>query len=306
MNPAIDRVLEVPRLTIGAHQVARLLTCYPGGKAVNLAKGLSLLGVPCVLTGFVGRDEYEYFARDVAGYQICMDMLPVAGLTRQNITLVDPIARNETHLRDQGFTVSAGELDTLRRKLAGLVGPGAIVVFSGSLPPGVSLEAFADLLAICRRAGAQLAIDVSGPALATAVGAGCRLIKPNRQELEELIGRNVHTPQELIAAGLDLAAKVELVLVSCGAEGAYLFTRKSAHRGRCQVAPDRIVNTVGCGDALLAGFLAGLHRQQDHAAALRAAIAAAAATAMSLTPQFNRGQAEALLEQAEVAKVQAE
>jgi 1-phosphofructokinase len=303
MNPAIDRVLEVPRLTLGAHQVARLLTCYPGGKAVNVAKGLSLLGVPCVLAGFVGRHEHEYFARDAATYRIRMEMLPVAGSTRQNVTLVDPVAHSETHLRDEGFTVSASELDSLHHRLAGLAGPDAVLVFSGSLPPGCAPETFQDLLAICRGTGVQLAIDVSGPALATAVSAGCWLIKPNQQELEELIGHNVHTTQELIAAGLGLAGRIELVLVSCGAAGAYLFARNGAHHGRCEVAPDQIINTVGCGDALLAGFLAGLHRQLDHAESLRLAVAAAAAAAVSLTPQFDRTRMEALQEQAEVTEL---
>jgi 1-phosphofructokinase family hexose kinase len=304
MNPAIDRVLEVPNLTLGEHQVARLLACYPGGKAVNLAKGLSLLRVPCVLTGFVGEQEYQFFARGVAGGLIRMEMLPVAGLTRQNITLVDPVAHCETHLRDQGFTVSGAELDGLRHKLAALAGPSTLFVFTGSLPPGTDQKDWADLLATCVGSGADVAVDASGPALATAAGSRPWLIKPNQQELEELLGRKTHAVQDLIAAGQDLTRQVEVVLVSCGDRGAYLFTRGGASRhARCPVAPDKVVNTVGCGDALLAGFLAGLHCRYDPAKALRLAVAAAAAAAMGLTPQFDRAQVDACQGQVEMTEL---
>lgn len=303
LNPAVDRVLEAPQLTLGAHQVVRLLTRYPGGKAVNVAKALSLLEVPCVLTGLVGQGEHEYFAQDVAGSLVRMEMLAVPGHTRENITLIDPVARNETHLRDRGFPVSAGTLAHLRQKLGELAGRDTVFVFSGSLPPGVSQADLSDLLGVCRAAGSRLAIDASGEALSTAVDAEPWLIKPNQQELEELVGHNLHNVEELIAAGRDLAQRIELVLVSHGAGGVYLFAGQAGWHGRCEVPVEEVTNTVGCGDTLLAGFLAGLHRGWEYTDALKLAVASAAGTAVSLTPRFERGRVDAFLERAKVEKV---
>jgi 1-phosphofructokinase len=304
LNPAVDRVLEVPGLRPGAHQVARLLARYQGGKAVNVAKGLAGLGVPCTLTGLLGRDEYEYYTQDLQRFNVRMAMVRVAGQTRENITLVDPTAHNETHLRDRGFVVSAEELTGLRSTLTDLAQPGTVFVYSGSLPLGIGPEELTDLLRICRQAGADLAIDTSGPALAAAVSASAWLIKPNREELEELLQLRLPTAEALLAAGRDLARRIPLVLVSDGANGAYLFTGQDAWHARCPVTPSHVASTVGCGDALLAGFLAGLHKSLDYAAALKLAVAAAAGTALSLTTLFQREQVSALLNHAQVEKIQ--
>ncbi len=300
LNPAIDRVIEVPHLAIGAHQVARLLTRNPAGKAVNLAKGLALLGVPSILTGLVGEGEIDYYARDAAAYGIPMQMLPVTGHTRENITLIDPVGRTETHLRDRGFVVRPDELGNLRRRLIELAGPDATFVFGGALPQGITPEEVADLLKICRGTGSRLAVDASGPALSAAVDIRPWLIKPNRQEFQDLLGRNLPTTADLLAAGKDLAHRIDLTLLSCGEDGAYLFAADAAWHGRCDVPAHRIASTVGCGDALLAGLLASLHRGLDLPGALKLAVAAAAATALSPTALFDRENVDAMLPLAEV------
>jgi 1-phosphofructokinase family hexose kinase len=294
LNPAIDRVLEVPGLAIGAHQVARLLARDPAGKGVNVAKALSLLGVPCTLAGLVGQGESDYFAAGATHYNIEMAMVRVAGQTRENITLVDPLARRETHIRDQGFVVAGEELDRMRAKLAELARDGTVFVFSGSLPRGIGAGEFADLLAICRKGGARLAVDASGAGLAAAVDVQPWLIKPNREELEDLLGRKLHGEEDLLAAGREMARKVGRVLVSDGAEGAYLLVGSQAWHGSCEVPQGRLASTVGCGDALLSGFLAGCYKGLDMPQALVLAVQAAAATAMSVTALFDPADVQAL------------
>jgi fructose-1-phosphate kinase PfkB-like protein len=155
---------------------------------VNVAKALSLLGVPCILTGLVGQGEFDFFASGAARLDVEMAMVRVAGQTRENITLVDPLSRRETHVRDQGFAVTSEELDRMRAKLAELAGDGTVFVFSGSLPRGIGAGEFADLLGVCRKAGGRLAVDASGAGLSAAAELQPWLIKPNREELEDLLG----------------------------------------------------------------------------------------------------------------------
>lgn len=300
LNPAIDRVLEVPRLTIGAHQHAQLLMRSAAGKAVNVARALSVLAVPADLTGLVGRQDHDFFARDLQDTQVRMRMLTVAGNTRENITLVDPTTHTETHLRDRGFEVSADERAAMKAELAKMAGPDTLLVFSGSLPPGITPADQAEMVTICQSSGGKVAVDASGPALAAAVEAGAWLIKPNHQELEELLGRTLAAREDMLAAGRDLARTIPLVLVSSGEEGAYLFTSQGTWHSWCKVSPERIVSTVGCGDALLTGFVAGMYRNMALAESLRLGVAAAAATATNLAASFAREGFEEFLPQVEL------
>lgn len=288
LNPAIDRVLEVSHLTIGAHQHARLLNRTAAGKAVNVARGLSLLDVPCVLTGLVGQAEQDFFTHDLQDTKVQVRMMPVAGRTRENITLVDPVSRTETHLRDRGFQITPNELASIKRILGELAAAGTLFIFSGSLPPGISPTDQQEMLRICRSAGSLVAADASGPALPAAIAAGPWLIKPNRLELEELLGRSLPSRDDLLTAGHELAKTIPLVLVSAGEQGAYLFAGDEAWHGQCTVPAERMVSTVGCGDALLTGFAAGLYKNQGLTESLQTALAAAAATATNQAATFTR------------------
>ncbi len=299
LNPAIDRVLEVPSLTIGAHQHARLISRSAAGKGVNVARCLSQLDVPSVLTGLVGQEDLPFFTRSLTGTSVQMRMAPVAGRTRENITLVDPIAHTETHLRDRGFEVLPTELDAVRRQLDELAGPGTLFVFSGSLPPGIQPADQAQMVRQCRQAGSRVAIDASGPALAASVEADPWLIKPNHLELEELLGRKLADTDDAIKSARQLTRSVEVVLASFGSEGACAFSSQAAWHGRCAVPDDRLISTVGCGDALLAGFIAGIYRRLPIEESLRWATAAAAATATSQTATFTRQQFDEFLPDAE-------
>lgn len=295
MNPAIDRVMAVRGLALGAHQHATLLGRHAAGKAVNVARGLSVLDVPAVLAGLLGHEEQEFFRRDLLDTQVDMRMVLVAGRTRENITLVDPLAQTETHLRERGFDVQPNELAAVKRQLAQLAGPNTLFVFSGSLPVGLAPNVQAEMVQICRKCGSKVAVDGSGPPLQAAVEAGPWLLKPNRAEFEELLGRLLPDEASLVAAGAEMARSVDLVLVTCGADGAYLFTSNGIWRGRCDLATDQCISTVGCGDGLLTGFIAGLYRGLLPEAALAMGLAAATATATNQSAAFTLAAYETFL-----------
>lgn len=304
LNPAIDRIIEVPGLALGEHKVGRLVTRLPAGKAVNVSRALAILGAPSVATGFVGREELAMFERSLDPAAIRSDFIPVHGSTRENITLVDPLAHRETHVRDVGFEVREADRAILREKLSKLCAPGVMVVFAGSLPQGVTAADFASLVQDCIEAGANVAVDTSGEALLAAARLPLWLIKPNEVELSEVSQASVSTEAQLLDAGRRLAARIRNVVVSRGREGVVCFAGSSVWKGRVDISPDRVRNTVGCGDCLLAGYLAATLQGGDAAEACRCALAAATASAVSVeSSRFNMQDVVAFLSQAFVDAV---
>jgi 1-phosphofructokinase family hexose kinase len=279
LNPAVDRTIEVPNFTIGAHQLGREVARTPGGKGVNISRVLAAMGVPSAAAGFLGAESRDVFAPLFADGTVGDHFVVLPGRTRENVTITDPAARTETHIRDADLAVTDDALGRLAETLESLCEAGCIAVFSGSLPPGASPADQVALAERCVAAGARVAVDTSGDALRAFAGRRLWLVKPNRSELEQLVGRALGGREEQIAAARQLTAHVEHVLLSCGAEGAYLFTAKLALHARADVEPSRVRNTVGCGDALLGAFVAGMARGGDLRECLAAAAACASASA---------------------------
>jgi 1-phosphofructokinase len=249
--------MHVPDLQVGSHMRGRLVSVQPAGKAVNVARLLGLMGTPCILTGFVGAEDRDRFKRSFEKTPVRVEMFDVHAATRENITLIDPSRGGlETHIRDVGFTVSEDDLGHLKKKLSILAVQGAYVIVAGSLPAEMSPDTFADLLEVCRGKGALVAVDSSGPGLeAVRKARDLWLIKPNRQELAELAGKPVETEADIKAAAKPLLKHIDHVVVTLGAEGAYLFSRQGAWRARPHVEHQEVIKTVGSGDALTAGFV---------------------------------------------------
>jgi len=281
LNTAIDRTLEVPDLEVGGHVRGRLVSIQPAGKAVNVARFLGMLGTPCILTGFVGEGDRTRFARSFAKTAVRVEVFEGHGPTRENVTLIDPARGIETHIRDVGFALSADDLERMKKKLGILAARRAYVLFAGSLPPGMDAETFERLVAVCRDRTAYVAVDSSGPGLdAVRHGGPLWLVKPNREELAELAGRPVETDLQMREAARALLDRVELVVVTLGQEGACLFTRAGAWHATPHLDPAEIVNTVGCGDALLAGFVHAHARGGAPEECLRRGVAVGSAAAL--------------------------
>lgn len=304
LNPAIDRAVEVDRLVPGSHQVGRELARIPGGKAVNVSRVLDALGVRNVATGLLGEENRGVFAPLFASGRVSDEFFSLPGRTRENITITDRQNAIETHIRMPGLEVPARQLERLTKKLLLLAGADSIVVFSGSLPPGVSVEDFAKLVDACVSAGARVALDTSGDALGALAGHKLWLVKPNAAELSLLVGRELATANEQVEAARRLVGPVETVLLSRGADGAWLFDSELALHARVDLAGRAVRNTVGCGDALLAAFLAGVWREQPVRYCLRDAVACASAAALTPTSaEFDADVYTTLQDQAELTEI---
>ena len=302
LNTCIDRVVEVPGFAVGATLKGRALRRQPAGKGINVSRCLAALGHQSVASGFVGRAERPAFATEMARCGLAELLVEVNGRTRDNITYLDPEAHTETHVREEGFEVNQGDLARLDSALAAAVHPGDVVVFAGSVPPGLRPTDLARLVAACRECGARVAVDCDGEPYRHAVDARPFLIKPNIAELRDLTGLSPCSPEEAAQASSRLLDRVEIVLASMGARGAVCTTTQQAWHARGSV--DCVRSTVGCGDALLAGFLAAHEESAPLADCLRRAVACGGASAKhDIAGELDRRDVQELLHRVELRRI---
>lgn len=272
LNPSLDRTLAVASLDRGEVIRADSTLEDPGGKGVNVTRFLTAHGTDSVAVLPVGGSIGRGLVGGLVEAGIPHRAVPIAGATRSNITVVEPDGTT-TKLNEPGPQLSAEELDELVRVVAGLVTPDGWVVVAGSLPADLDTAIIDRLAEVARAAGARFALDASGNALADGLATGPDLIKPNGEELGEVLGRTLDTLDDVLA-GCDEARGrgAHAVICSLGADGAVLVDEQ----GRWHATGPRVpvLSTVGAGDSLLAGYL---HAGGAGPEALRAGIAWATA-----------------------------
>lgn len=260
-NPSADRAVHLPGpLVPGEVQRAESSREDAGGKGVNVARVISAAGAPArAVVPVNDHDPYRLLLDDA---NVDLEIVPVAGRARANLTITDPQGET-TKLNLPGAELSPAEATALTEGVVAAAEGATWLVLAGSLPPGVPDTFYADLIAAVRdRWGTRaprIAVDASGPALA-AVVASARpdLIKPNHEELAELVGEDAASDDDVIAAAARRASalvpdRVASALVTLGADGALLFAAEGSWRGR---APKiQVASTVGAGDSSLAGYL---------------------------------------------------
>ena len=259
-NPSLDRTLHLPRFVAGDDNRATATMVEPSGKGVNVALALHGVGVPvrAVLpTGGTVGHEIALLLDDLGLDHIDV---PIAGSPRSNISLVEADGRT-SKVNEPGPELSEAEVDALCSMALAHTDIGEWVVWAGSLPGGFSTERFADAVAATRAAGRLVALDCSGLPLRHALAQeGDRLphlVKPNADELAEVAGRSLRTLGDVAdAAQMLLERGVRTVLVSLGRHGAVLVDADLPGPLHGVAAVHRVTNTVGAGDAFLAGWLA--------------------------------------------------
>ena len=278
LNPSLDRTVEVKTFRRGGVLRTSAPMLEPGGKGVNVSRALAMNGTPSIAVLPVGGAEGAELGELLDAAGVSARYVPVSGRTRSNLSVVERDG-TVTKLNEPGSPLSASDLSVLAEVLASTVGADDWVVVSGSVPPKLSAQDFAGLVSSVSALGASLAIDTSGDALVASLAARPRLIKPNRAELAEVVGRPLDSIAEVIAAAEQLRSEgVERVLVSLGADGAVLVGAAGVIVGESTVMAPR--NTVGAGDCFLAGFLSRFSVDEtDESAALLEALAWGAAAA---------------------------
>ena len=271
-NPSVDRTLEISSLTPGGVHRATAEHEEPSGKGVNVSRALTANGIATLAILPVGGSAGAQLETLLRAEGVDFDAIGISEAVRVNISLTEPGGR-ATKINAAGPQLSAAELRSLTHALLDRVREGDWVVASGSLPRGVSGDYYATVCELVHQAGGRFALDASGPPLLAGLSAGPDVIKPNVEELEEAVGRAVGTLGDAVAAARQLIERgARSAVVSMGRDGALLVEADQVLHASVPVSNPR--STIGAGDALLAGFLAG---GGDGETALREAVAWATA-----------------------------
>lgn len=254
LNPAIDQTLSIPGFAAGRVNRVAASRSDAGGKGVNVACFLSDLGLETVATGFLGADNAALFKTFFRCKRITDRFVRLNGSTRVGIKIVDDETQQTTDINFPGLTPQAADVDELFARIASLAAPGRWFVLSGSVPPGMPDGVYAALIDSIHGKGGRVVLDTSGRPLREALASRPEAMKPNVDELSELVGRALDTPGAVrAAAGSLLEAGVGRVAVSMGGDGAVFV-----ERGRTLLArPPRVAvrSTVGAGDAMVGGMV---------------------------------------------------
>ena len=287
ISPAWDITCQVDSPQWGEHKKISSETNIPAGKALNVSRALAWLKTKSTAAGLWGQKDYQQMLEELTVLkkyiEVCMTTIPQR--TRQNITIIDTHATKEMHLRAESKLASPQAIKKLSLDLKHLVKPGDISLFAGALPKEPLLDDIITIIENINAYGAKVAIDTSGPALKKIVETGkIWLIKPNLSELSELTGRQLknETPA-IIQAARKLLNKVDIILISRAEKGAIAVTKEYAFHAKCTSPIAKVINTVGCGDYFLAGFLKAFSENPDIPSALQTAIQTATAKAYGLT-----------------------
>ncbi|MFE9424811.1 1-phosphofructokinase family hexose kinase [Kitasatospora sp. NPDC006697] len=295
LNAALDLTYGVDGLRVGASTRVAEVAERAGGKGVNVSRVLRALGVDTTVTGLAGGATGRALRRELAAAGLPDAMAEVAAESRRTVAVVDRRADRTTMLLEPGPQVTPAEWARFTGSFAPLAAGADAVVLSGSLPPGVPADGYAQLLRIARRRGLPVLLDAEGEPLLAALPERPTLIKPNADELAATTGES--DPPAAIARLR--AAGAGSVIASLGAEGLLAVTPEGSWRAR---PPARITgNPTGAGDAAVAALAAGLVAGLPWPALLARAVAlSAAAVAAPLAGSYDAGLYRRLCEQVAV------
>jgi 6-phosphofructokinase 2 len=275
LNPAVDVATAAPAVR-PTHKIRTTDEHVdPGGGGINVARVIQALGGETLAVLACGGATGQFLTELLEESGVPHRVVPIAGRTRVSFTVRETDSGQEYRFVPEGPSLAEAEW---RAALAALdEAAGDFVVASGSLPPGVPAEVYAEAARRATARGQSFVLDSSGPALRAALGAGIALMKPSLRELESLVGRALPDPaaQEAEAHALVRSGAARMVAVSLGADGAILATEAGVRRRPALAGPVR--SAVGAGDAFLAAMVLALAGGGTPDAALDWGIAAGAA-----------------------------
>ncbi|MED3912650.1 1-phosphofructokinase [Peribacillus simplex] len=276
LNPSIDYLVEVESFQMGKVNRTSYDAKFPGGKGINVSRVLKRLGNSTTALGFIGGQTGEFVKRFLRQEEIFTDFTEIAGDTRINIKLKTGM---ETEINSQGPVVSKGNYQQLFSQIEQL-NNNDILILSGSIPSSVPSDVYETMARSCSHNGIKVVVDTSGKGLMNVLPHQPFLIKPNHHELGELFSTEIRTVDDAREYGAKLVeAGAQNVIVSMAGQGAVLCSGGESYSAN--VPKGNVINSVGAGDSMVAGFIGTYEKTGDILTAFRFSLAAGSATAFS-------------------------
>lgn len=298
LNAAIDRTVAVPNFRLGRRHRAVESRTVAGGKGVNVARALSLLGRPVIAAGFVGGPTGTRVLEQLREESVLTDFTRIASETRINLAVIDPTSGEQTEINERGPAVSPEEVKKLFERIGYLAGGAKICVLAGSLPPGAGDDVYARLIADLGQRGIPVVLDAEGEAMLAGVRAGAAMVTPNEREAEELVGQEFADRGDL-ASGLGelnrLGAEEAAITRP---DGCVAVVGEGAERRLLEARTESLepVSTVGSGDAFVAGYVAARYEDRSPEECLAYGVACGAESTQHFgAGTVDRNQVERLL-----------
>ena len=279
LNPALDRTMTVPSFQAGMRHRATETVILPGGKGINVARAVKALGRPVIATGFVGGRKGDQILADLNGEGILCDFVRVAGESRISTAVVDPATNAITEINEQGPDIQPEELESLYDKLDYLGRAVEIVVFAGSVPPGLEDDCYARLIEKVRPLGIKVFFYTYADPLRLGIKARPDYIFPKLIEAEKVIGYEFTSMEDRILAArrmreMGAGSVVITFRFGCIAE----LDCGGTHRTFIARMPDvETLSPLGWGDALVGGYAVKLMDGEPPEQCLRFGLGCAAA-----------------------------
>jgi 1-phosphofructokinase/tagatose 6-phosphate kinase len=303
LNAAIDRTVAVPNFRLGHRHRAVESRTVAGGKGINVARALGLLGYPVIATGFAGGPTGTRVLEQLQKEAVLTDFIRIAGETRINLAVVDPTSGEQTEINERGPAVSPEEVERFVERLRYLARGARVCVLAGTLPPGAPEDLYARLVTDLREQGVTVLLDADGEAMLAGLRAGASVVTPNEREAEELVGQEFADPDDVVH-GLS-----ELVRLGAGEaaitrpDGCVASVEEDGDRRVLEVRIRSLepVSTVGSGDAFLAGYVAAHYDGRPSAECLAQGVACGAESTQHFgAGVVDRNQVARLLDEVEV------
>lgn len=276
LNAALDKTIFVSRLSINGVNRVKSTRLDSGGKGINVSKAIQAMGGETIATGILGGESGLYIQHNLSNLGINSKFCFVDAPTRTNLKIVDTTLHSTTDINERGEEVSLDTLNEVWEIISNTVKPGDYVVFAGTTLPGTPPQLLADWTRQLREKGAYVVVDSTGPDMKNAIQAKPYLIKPNKEELEELCGRRLYFDVDVIFAAKELISEgAEHVIVSLGADGAIFVTENSVFRA--YTANVQSQGSTGAGDSLTGAMVYALSRGDSWRNAIQYCMAAASA-----------------------------
>ena len=277
-NPSLDYIVDVEDFRLGMTNRTCSEQMMAGGKGINVAIVLRNLGIPSTALGFIAGFTGEEIRRQVEALGISAEFISIPqGLSRINLKLR---SIDGTEINGMGPTIGQPQLDALYEKLDTLTEKDTLVL-AGSIPASMPSSIYSDILARLQDKGVTFVVDATKELLTNVLCYKPFLIKPNNHELGELFGVTLSTRESVVPYARRLQEQgARNVLVSMAGQGAVLV----AEDGSVHMTPapkGTLVNAVGAGDSMVAGFLAGWQERHDYGHAFRMGVSAGSASAFS-------------------------